>query len=159
MVQAGIKVFDMESRGRRSSDPGGRLTYEGLAAIRPFITQRIFRCTGADMSIICTISGGYAAFDRFSSDMISAMEGFSVGCAVVECPGPDDEDEPLLALIWKEKSISPLIHKSFLYGIECTLRMRGQFVQPDPLPVRKVAAGEQTEPSIVEGEQEPDQGL
>ena len=142
IILAGVRVFDSQ-RGGTNKDSTlaytGRFTFEGLEVMRSFITKLIFECSPADMSILSAMVGKHAPLALFSPELAKSLGEAPGGCAVVYCPGPAEGDKPLSCLLWKDKGVSPLVHKSYLYGVSAALKGRGQWVEPPEM--KKITYG------------------
>ncbi len=134
IVGAGVRLLDCKP----GAQVGGRPCYEGIKVLSRHMTNRMVECTARDMSraLVRPILQPH----DLSANTRQAIEVLDRGIVTFNLCA--SHDHIFYAIVWKDKAVSPMISKDFLFGIISEMKCVGVWIDEEIETVDSGSKGE-----------------
>ncbi len=123
IVGAGVRFLECKP----GAQVGGRPCYEGIKVLSRHMTKRVVVCIARDMSR--ALSRPILQLHDLSDNTRQAIEELDRGIVTFKLCA--SQDHTFYAIFWKDRAISPMLSKDFLFGIVSEMKCVGVWIDEE----------------------------
>ncbi len=123
IVGAGVRLLEYKP----GAHVGGRPCYEGIKVLSRHMTKRVVECIARDMSRALSLP--ILQLHDLSGNTRQAIEELDRGIVTFKLCAP--QDHTFYAIFWKDRAISPMLSKDFLFGIVSEMKCVGVWIDEE----------------------------
>ncbi len=130
IVGAGVRLLECKP----GAQVGGRPCYDGMKVLSRHMTKRVVECTARDLSR--ALVHPILQLHDLSANTHQAIEALDRGIVALKLRTSQDETS-FCAIFWKDRAISPMLSKDFVFGIISEMKYVGVWIDEELLETVK----------------------